>query len=330
MNIPFNFLPEKNQEILSVQYLRGIAAQMVMVYHYMPWLFFSFISIEGKELLKTGRHGVFIFFCISGFVLTLSLIRSNYSYSNFLTFFKKRLVRIEPPYLLSVFLVLCFWLFRKALGLDVAADISLRNVLFHIGYLNSFTGGWLTVVYWTLAIEFMFYLLIALIFPILNLNKGIFRVCVYGVLLYSGIVFQMNEFIPKYFPFFILGINTAFFLTQKNTVSEYFLVSTVCCILILQQFDLYVLLYCLITNFLFLVKLPRNKFLYFLGQISFSVYLLHTITGARVLMLGFRFETGSLERSVFFLGAIAVSIITAWIYYKKIEKPCISWSKKIN
>lgn len=329
MKIQFNFSPEKNQEILSVQYLRGIAAQMVMVYHYMPWLFFSFITQQGKEFLQTGKHGVYIFFCISGFVLTFSLIKSNYSYSNFLKFFKKRIIRIEPPYLLSVLLVVCFWYLRKFLGLDVLADISLKNILYHVGYLNSFTGGWLTVIYWTLAVEFMFYLLIALIFPILIQNKKFIRLPIFGILLCSGFFFQSNDFIPKYFSFFILGINAAFYLTNRIKLLEYLFVSIICFSIILHQFGVVISLYCLLTNFLFLIKLPRNKVLYFLGQISFSVYLLHTITGARVLMLGFRYEMGSLERAIFFLAAIAVTIFTSWIYYLVVEKPCITWSKKI-
>ncbi len=103
------------------------------------------------------------------------MYRKNYELIDFKYFMAKRLVRIEPPYIISIFLVL-FLTYANTLipwYKGPAFTIDWLNVLGHIGYLNAFTHWpWLNWAYWTLAIEFQSYIIIALLYPlIINKNK---------------------------------------------------------------------------------------------------------------------------------------------------------------
>src|SRR5690606_28624124 len=51
-------------------------------------------------------------------------------------------------------------------------EIDYIQLFSHLGYLNNFIGkDWLNPVFWTLAIEFQYYLLIALFFPLISSKK---------------------------------------------------------------------------------------------------------------------------------------------------------------
>jgi peptidoglycan/LPS O-acetylase OafA/YrhL len=71
--------------------LRGIAALVVVVFHFMEWVFPDF----SKNLLAHGFLAVDFFFCLSGFVI-------GYAYDHrikqlgFWKFFKLRLIRLHP------------------------------------------------------------------------------------------------------------------------------------------------------------------------------------------------------------------------------------------
>ena len=59
---------------------------------------------------------------------------------NYLPFLKRRLIRIEPPYLASIILVLVLNYFSHLItGLNNIVEW--ENVLFHIAYLNNFNLG---------------------------------------------------------------------------------------------------------------------------------------------------------------------------------------------
>lgn len=72
---------------LDIQGLRAIAVLAVIIFHI------------NKEWLPSGFIGVDIFFVISGFIIS-SIILNNKKKFNFFDFYKKRINRIIPPYLL--------------------------------------------------------------------------------------------------------------------------------------------------------------------------------------------------------------------------------------
>src|SRR5438876_135397 len=85
--------------------LRGIAALAVTWYHLTgsPQVTTGWLRQGGTF----GFHGVEAFFVISGFVIPYSMYCGGYRPRlDFLRFFAKRLVRLEPPYLASIVFVL--------------------------------------------------------------------------------------------------------------------------------------------------------------------------------------------------------------------------------
>lgn len=85
-----------------IQGLRGLASLAVAWYHLTEGL-----GSALKQWGSIGAHGVEVFFVISGFVIPFSiwkLKRSN-SLTGFPKFMARRLLRIEPPYLVSLIMV---------------------------------------------------------------------------------------------------------------------------------------------------------------------------------------------------------------------------------
>ena len=153
----------------SIDALRGLAALGVVFYHavdqtekaapggllHYPVRFIQFGS-------SFGYIGVFLFFVISGFCIHLqwSRARANNEEPNirFGTFWKRRLRRLYPPYIIT--LVLFFSLTALAVGLNVTRFFVYDSVM-HLLMLHNLdpkTAYSINGVFWTLAIEEQLYL----------------------------------------------------------------------------------------------------------------------------------------------------------------------------
>ena len=159
----------------SIDLLRGIAAISVTLFHLViisrlesPSLF--------RDVFSFGHLGVQVFFVISGFVIPYSMYKGNYTLYKMKTFFKKRLVRLEPPYIASIILVFVFnyIFYLSPYWHEEIIDVTWSQLLFHLGYLNSvFQEGWVNQVYWSLGIEFQYYILIAFTFYFINMSTSL-------------------------------------------------------------------------------------------------------------------------------------------------------------
>jgi exopolysaccharide production protein ExoZ len=78
-------------KIVSIQYLRAIAALMVVMFHAFYPSHANF-RIAGGNFFQFGRMGVDIFFILSGFVMSLIIATEKTP----TVFIKKRMVRIYP------------------------------------------------------------------------------------------------------------------------------------------------------------------------------------------------------------------------------------------
>lgn len=146
--------------LISIQYLRGIAAVMVVVFHTAntasghTWL---------PDVLLSGAGGVDIFFVISGFIMWQSTARSKIAPADFL---RKRLARIAPIYWLMT-LVMCATPFISGtLARGLVPDIghTLASLAFIPWQSSRDEPGIFFPVYtpgWTLNFEMFFYLVFA-------------------------------------------------------------------------------------------------------------------------------------------------------------------------
>ena len=149
-------MARSNRERLqSVQYLRGLAALAVV------WFHFSLGSADGliKSSGTFGYLGVIVFFVISGFIVPYSLAGRDYRLvRDGPGFFVRRMLRLEPPYLVAVALpvVLLFAAAATPWFKGTVVPPLWFSVAVHPLYLVPWFEGadWVNIVFWTLAIEF--------------------------------------------------------------------------------------------------------------------------------------------------------------------------------
>jgi peptidoglycan/LPS O-acetylase OafA/YrhL len=125
--------------------LRGAAAILVLVRHYFPIADLGPVA----AYIDPGTMGVVAFFCISGYVIPWSVLRSPATVRQFLL---GRAFRLYPTYWVSLMLA------------AVAVPVALHEVLVNITMAQRFMGVPDVVgVYWTLQIEIIFYALVAIL-----------------------------------------------------------------------------------------------------------------------------------------------------------------------
>lgn len=147
----------------SIHLLRGLASLSVCMMHVSVGTPFIFPP-SVLALANLGQFGVPVFFIISGFVVPLSLSGRNYGLRNFPRYFARRMVRLDPPYFAVIAFALALAAFRTVRA-GVAFPYTGSDVALHVGYLTGLAGRtWIVSTFWTLGIEFQFYLMMGLVF----------------------------------------------------------------------------------------------------------------------------------------------------------------------
>lgn len=314
---------------------RGIAACMVMLFHFIC-VSNNFVNNSVLfNLFQFGKFGVQLFFIISGFVLTYSLLHSNFKYRDIPIFLLKRFIRIEPPYLISLFFLILFTLFRCFVkDISISSQLNISQVLLHIGYLIPFSKyEWLSIVYWTLAIEFQFYIFISLVFPLLLKFEWVRYFLILFLIIFS-LSFDSNCSIGLFYwlPLFLLGIQISFikfFINKSNNINYFILL--IINIVIFYKFSVQISIISLFVELLIIFKSEiRSKPIYFLGKISYSIYLIHTIVGFTLLNLFTHFSHSIFIRLIFLLITIVITVFTSYFFNKFFEKPFQKISSKIK
>ncbi|MFN2492927.1 MAG: acyltransferase family protein [Pyrinomonadaceae bacterium] len=153
----------------SIDALRGIAALGVVLYHAIlqtanavPNNFFRWPVKLLQFVSSFGYIGVFLFFVISGFCIHLQWAKSRACGKSqpvrFSSFWKRRLRRLYPPYLIA------FALFMLMVVLSTGIDVThffVYDVVMHLLMLHNLdpkTCYSINGVFWTLAIEEQLYL----------------------------------------------------------------------------------------------------------------------------------------------------------------------------
>jgi peptidoglycan/LPS O-acetylase OafA/YrhL len=317
-----------NRQIFTIEALRGLAALAVTWFHLTNTYSLDWVRYSGFY----GWLGVEVFFVISGFIIPYSLYRSQYRLAHFPRFMLRRLVRLEPPYLVSIALVLVLWEVGSRMPGFAGAppSYSLGQVLAHFLYLIPLTDyTWLNVVYWTLAYEFVFYISAGLLWPVLSR-----RPLVVTALLVAAI--QAAEIAWRDKPtgaalLFFVGICCAR-RTLRLDASWLSLSAAAIAIAVLGWFVAPVVAFITLTTALLIafVDIPRIRVLAFLGAISYSLYLIHVPVGGRVVNIGRRFIEGPFQELVLSLVALAVTLAVAAVFCKYIEDPAKRASKRVT
>jgi peptidoglycan/LPS O-acetylase OafA/YrhL len=314
--------------------LRGLAALMVCAYHFVCTTT-GYIPIS--TITRTfwyGQKGVQVFFIISGIVIPLSLIHLNYRLPQFGKFMMKRFIRIEPPYFASVVLGVIYLYIGSRFGSSTATDVmpSFRDLLLHIGYLIPFVDGakWINEVYWTLFVEFQYYVVLALTFPLAISSKKFQRASFMLLFLIPPLLVDSKYFFACWSAFFLIGIAYALWITRRWTAAEFaisVILATAVSIYRLPAVDIVFGLSTLAIIAFF--GNMRFKWGEMLGNYSYSLYLIHSFVGGAFVNYMSHHYRQPFEKFLVILCGIVISLISAYIFYRVIEKPAQRWSRKV-
>jgi peptidoglycan/LPS O-acetylase OafA/YrhL len=187
------------------------------------------------------------------------------------------------------------------------------------------------VVYWTLGIEFQFYIIIGLIFPFMQNENTLGLFLLLFIALSCLPVFKTMSTILPYLSIFGLGILTYYYKMRKTVSFKFFILFAVA--LLIQLFfyqGIPVFAACTFGMLILLYWDYNNRLIRFFSGISFSLYLTHVTIGGKIINLGLRYVETLTDRYLLFITALGISIAFAWIFYRIIENPSILWSKKIK
>lgn len=314
--------------------LRAFAALSVCLFHFVCTTT-GYISDEFViSFFSVGKYGVQLFFVISGFVIPWAMYHAKFKITDFFHFFMKRLIRLEPPYVVSLITVLVILYFRSILIPLSNEQIhpSLPQVLLHFGYMIPFFDNytWLNNVYWTLAVEFQYYILIALIFIPITQSKLVVRILFYISLIVASYLTK-SAFLPHWMPFFGLGIILFLFFSNLISKKEYYVVTSVLVVFCIYKYPIAMVLFALIpVMMLIFCKDLKVIGLDFIGKFSYSIYLFHPLLGSTFInIMSHHYTSPTAKCLVIFTGFI-ITILGSWLTYILIEKPSKRLSANIK
>jgi peptidoglycan/LPS O-acetylase OafA/YrhL len=320
---------EGRDRLAAVEYARGMAAVMVM------WFHFTFSLPEG--LLRSsglyGYLGVEVFFVISGFIIPYSMDLQRYQIGkDSWTFLGRRVIRLQPPYLMSVLLILCVpgvagltpWFDGGIAGHD------LYRAALHLFYLVPWAGEeWFSAVYWSLAIEFQYYFLILAAAPLLLYRKHLWPQRAFFLLvMLVAWRSQESRLVFMYLPVFGFGFVQFLFMRRGMALPECLAWAAAFAAVTCSQDPTWAagaVVALVALNAPWPARCPP---LLFLGTISYSLYLLHGAIGFSVLTVLGRF--GEMLPALALFAQIAVTLGLATLFWRGIERPSTLLSKKLG
>lgn len=336
------------EKFYGIQYLRGFAASLVILYHSMVM-----VAVAPFFANPIGEFGVDIFFVISGFVMWVTTEGKNKSVAEF---WLSRILRVAPLYWLFTFVLvvaalLVPSLFFNSRGVD---PVFLLKSLFFIPALNPDVGD-ITPVYtigWTLTYEMFFYAVFGLSLALRSLKlRLLFIATVIGVLAVVGAAIAPEGPLAKTYtnPIiteFLLGVLLG--VTRQRWVNigwlpTSLLVGASSVALLLAEVSPFhrsvvygIPAFFLVAGFISLEKYVRsnlNKIALLFGEASYSLYLSHPIS-QRVWYVVFVAAFGQITNLAmaawYAVGSVIAGLIGGIICYFVVEKFLLKLAKMIT
>lgn len=325
--------PARLDRIHTVDSLRGIAVFAVVWFH----------LTNGNPLLpspswlrtsgRLGWLGVDIFFVISGFVIPHALYRADYRLKDFGRFLFRRAARLEPPYLVSIALLMGLTLISARLPgfRGQPPSYSAPQLLSHLPYATGLLGfTWINIVYWSLALELQYYMLIGWSFPLIAHSKMSVRVST--ILLFEALAFVIPSelLVFHWMPLFVLGVLTFLFRHALLSIRWYVAGIVVSTAVIVATFGPEVAVVAGATSVLIAFYDLNAAPLLFLGSISYSLYLIHVPIGGRLINLMVRFSFGPTLTASATVATFGACVLAATAFYMTVERPAKAFAHRVQ
>ena len=360
-------IPEKNKAKEHLGYLdsmRGIAALMVMAYHFINWKYDNRIEAKTASILFNGSDAVSFFFVLSGFVLSYQYIVIQRPL-DFRKFYINRVFRLWPAFFFTVFINALNWN-RTNITLHMLADVFLRNktqfweeaVLFRT-YPQYYVPGWTLVIELSISLFVPFLIILArtnrkliiwICFCILLIGKNMGEWYMFnfhfalGVLL-SCFYFELqdNSFrLTKWYRYRHLILSAAFLLYSVRHIAGIFPPGARYTY-IANYVGIDFFHFTGLASFIFIAAILcspaakaflQNKLLRFLGKISYGIYLMHWLLVTDVFIYWDKLAaifpgTKSAFIGLFFIYS-AATILLAIITHYLIELPFMRLGKRLT
>lgn len=347
----------------GVQALRGLAALSVMFFHF-RWNINATYPELGNALFGWGATGVDLFFLISGFVIVLAIKNTPATLSGMMYFLRRRLFRIFPAYYLILIIT---FLLSGAMSTFHYADKTqnlISALLFqpiypdHGPYYVNDSGMY--GIRWTLNYELYFYLAVGLLLTLPR--RGIAIVMWFALTLFAlpwmagksislaeqgyewgsaQINLITNPMILLFLVGMVIGLSVPLFRHCNSRLMLVLFIASLALAAFLFSQGRFVThgltgsgwIYALIMLFAVASEASLGKWiphwLIKLGDISFSLYLVHTLMNDGI---GKRLnDIGIPDGPLRFTVSVILSLILAWLSWRFIEKPFNALNKgRIN
>lgn len=349
-------LSSLSQRNHSMEGIRAFAVLLVFITHYLyiyeAWIPKNSVSsIIAGAFINIGHSGVDLFFVLSGYLIYGTLIQKK---RKLLPYFKRRIERIYPTFLviLVIYLLLSF-LFPAQSKLP---DSLFAKIIYIIQNMLLLPGLFdikpIVTVAWTLSYEFFYYLLIPIIIALFSLRE---RPIYFRIVLFSATVvtfFSVYYFDDSYHAhlggpirlmMFVSGVLLYEVIQKKQYLFRVngLLITLLAFVLLLiiqnQYTDNYFLRYIVLFVAFFLLcwdtfshyglanKIFSFKYIRYLGNMSYSYYLMHSLAMQFILLLMKKlhfFNSGS-EMMIWLMLPIVfiLTLMPSILLFIFIEKP---------
>lgn len=351
----FDYLDRRAGRYGAVDGLRGYLALGVLIHHFaVTWYWKSsglWTRPPESYFQNLGKVSVAIFFMITGFLFIAKILRRDaVTGIDWYRLYQSRLLRIYPLYLLALAIILLVVVIESGFTLHTDSATLIKQIakwlLFYGGSINGFaeTRTVIAGVEWTLKYEWLFYLSLPLLAWIIGHGTvASVLVLLAAVLLFIFPVTALNIKSSHFILFAIGGLAAClsqrggfFIAVAKSRFGS--LLAAIALLLAVVYPHTLTLLHIIVFSFFFIpVALGNSLFGLFtskasvlLGEISYSVYLLHGIALYFLFsMSGFEIAGFSLSHYMVGLPLVAVLIVLiCTLTYLGIEKPCIDYARK--
>jgi len=292
--------------------LRGLAILAVVFYHaYSRWSSIEPFDQNGilQNLFSYGWLGVQLFFGISGYVIYMTILKTN----NFFMFGLARYLRLAPAMLIAACLIYttAFFIVERPLGAPSLIDFIPSLTFVQPGVFNEILGTEmrsLDGVFWSLYVEVKFYFIVAFLFYIVGdkklkgLNLLFMIWCIFAVNnflvivnnSYTNLIFYtLNVIGVNYYGWFLLGVIAYKYQVDKTKRNAFLLLAMLIVAVLSSSFeDIKNFLPALITASIFIApffiekarELLSSEKLLFVGYISYPLFLIHQniVTGLAI------------------------------------------------
>lgn len=338
--------------------MRGFLALGVFIHHSTIWhqyLQIGYWTGPNSNLYdQFGQSSVSLFFMITSFLFVSKLLNLSEKEFNWRNFFISRIFRLAPMYFFSIWLILLCIMFISHWQVNVELSEFLNSIfhwalftIYNFPNINNseFTSLINAYVIGTLPYEWLFYFSLPLISILILKTKPKIGYIILSVIfifafykIHGVVGYAVYPFIGGAIAPVLLKFNPAIKINDT-----YASIIILICLFLIVQFSSAISIYgtILLTIVFTLVALGaslfgllRNSTLKFLGEISYSTYLLHGIILFMVFYFGFGLENikklSPAEYSFVVFLITPIVVLSSFFGFKYIEKPFMEKSKKIT